>query len=167
MPVSFNFNTEGIGSSARAMNQSRTVALAELNRFLREVGKTYQPALKSETPRRTGKLVRSTGIRIKGRAEDQRLEVRQSAKSPNGSLYGRFVRQGTRPHEIRPVRANALRWEDGSGVHFAKKVNHPGTKPNPYHKRALDRVQGAITLMAERSGQRVTARLNDIGRSPV
>ena len=54
-----------------------------------------------------------------------------------------YVHGGTRPHEIRPVRAQALRFRVG-GMYgkyvFAKRVWHPGTKPNPFVKRTVDRL---------------------------
>ncbi|HSY22318.1 MAG TPA: hypothetical protein VK841_09400 [Polyangiaceae bacterium] len=47
--------------------------------------------------------------------------------------YAAYVENGTRPHVIEAKRAQALRWEDsGGGVHFAKRVNHPGTTPRPF-----------------------------------
>ena len=59
------------------------------------------------------------------------------------SPYAVFVHQGTRPHEILPVRAQALRFRVG-GLHgpfiFAKRVWHPGTKPNPFVKRTVDKL---------------------------
>lgn len=46
--------------------------------------------------------------------------------------YAVFHHEGTRPHVIRPVRAKALRFTVGRVVVFAKKVNHPGTRPNRF-----------------------------------
>jgi hypothetical protein len=43
--------------------------------------------------------------------------------------------EGTRAHLIEPKSASVLAWEDGSavgGMRFARRVNHPGTKPNRY-----------------------------------
>jgi hypothetical protein len=49
-----------------------------------------------------------------------------------------FVFNGTRPHEIRPKRSGGvLRFRIGSTVVYARHVNHPGTKPNPFLWRAL------------------------------
>lgn len=45
--------------------------------------------------------------------------------------YAGFVAEGTRPHQIVPVSAKALRFEVGGDVVFAARVNHPGTAPNP------------------------------------
>ncbi len=49
----------------------------------------------------------------------------------------RLVLEGTRPHIIRPRRAKALRFEVGGEVVFARKVRHPGTRPNNFLARAL------------------------------
>lgn len=56
-----------------------------------------------------------------------------------------FLEFGTRPHEITPNAAKALRWAAspsgarltgtprvGAAVVFAKRVHHPGTKPYPF-----------------------------------
>lgn len=48
-----------------------------------------------------------------------------------------FVVSGTRPHVIRPVRAQALRFTVGGRVVYAKIVHHPGTRPNDFLTRAL------------------------------
>jgi hypothetical protein len=48
-----------------------------------------------------------------------------------------FVIDGTKPHQIRPVRARALRFTIGGQVVFARLVNHPGTKPNDFLRPAL------------------------------
>jgi hypothetical protein len=49
-----------------------------------------------------------------------------------------FVAHGTPPHVIRPRRARALRFTASGRVVFATRVNHPGTRPNPFLLRALE-----------------------------
>ncbi len=56
--------------------------------------------------------------------------------------YSAFVELGTRPHEIRPVDARALRWVDASGIHFSRRVWHPGTRPQPFLRPALTAARG-------------------------
>jgi hypothetical protein len=49
----------------------------------------------------------------------------------------RWLREGTRPHTIVPLRARALHFWDRDGLEvFAKSVNHPGTRPNPWEEEA-------------------------------
>lgn len=54
--------------------------------------------------------------------------------------YAKFVHDGTRPHIIRPRRAQALRFTVGSQVVYARVVRHPGTRARPFLDRALREV---------------------------
>lgn len=55
-----------------------------------------------------------------------------------GVPYARYVVDGTVPHLIEPRAAKALHWVDRSGDHFARLVHHPGTRPNPFARRAME-----------------------------
>lgn len=57
-----------------------------------------------------------------------------------GVSYGKHVICGTRPHEITPQAAQALAFDAGDGLAFARRVQHPGTKPNDFRQAALDNV---------------------------
>lgn len=48
--------------------------------------------------------------------------------------YAYFLHEGTPPHEIRPRRAQALRFysQAAGGFVFARVVQHPGTRPLRY-----------------------------------
>lgn len=54
--------------------------------------------------------------------------------------YARFVNDGTRPHVIRPRRAQVLRFQAGGRTVYARVVNHPGTRAQPFLDRALREV---------------------------
>jgi HK97 gp10 family phage protein len=86
-------------------------------------------------PWKTGKLARSIVTKIKeGEAKLQTL-----------APYAKFVVKGTRPHEIRPVSANVLVFKATSGdLVFTKLVRHPGTKPNPFLQRAVEKAREQI-----------------------
>ena len=53
-----------------------------------------------------------------------------------GTTYASDVEFGTKPHEIRPVKAKALHFTAGDGEVFAKMVWHPGTNAQPYMRPA-------------------------------
>ena len=53
--------------------------------------------------------------------------------------YAEFVEHGTAPHVIRPTNAKALRFQTSSGVVFATKVNHPGTRAKPFMHPAYEK----------------------------
>lgn len=84
---------------------------------------------------RTGRL-RETG----------RMESGHGAFGPfRDVVFGREGRtsylgyelEGTPPHVIRPRRRKALRFVVGGHVIYARHVNHPGTRANPFLTRAL------------------------------
>ena len=52
--------------------------------------------------------------------------------------YAAFVHWGTRPHVIEPRKKKALRWVGGGGFRFAKSVNHPGYKGDPWLVKAAE-----------------------------
>lgn len=61
-----------------------------------------------------------------------------------GTGYAKFVDEGTRPHEIVARRAGMLRWEDEGGVHFARKVQHPGTKATAFFGKAYLKAEAVL-----------------------
>lgn len=60
-----------------------------------------------------------------------------SGKLTVESSYGVFVHEGTAPHTIRPSNKKALA-NTRMGKMFGKKVEHPGTKANPFLARAVE-----------------------------
>lgn len=60
-----------------------------------------------------------------------------------GANYGIYVHEGTRPHQIRAVRAKVLA-NKRTGDVFGRVVNHPGTKANPFLERAVEKVEKDI-----------------------
>jgi hypothetical protein len=56
----------------------------------------------------------------------------QVTVGPYGVGYNEYVVQGTKPHDIKPKKGKYLVFQINGRKVFAKKVHHPGTKPNPY-----------------------------------
>jgi hypothetical protein len=102
--------------------------------FASTLGPEISVAAKAYAPKRTGDLAKSIEFHLTGHS----LVV--AAHAP----YAAWVELGTRPHVILPKNAQALRWygSDGGAV-FARRVNHPGTRPEPYLRPALFTVRGA------------------------
>lgn len=155
------FDVKGMDELNQRVSQAGTVAKVSLNDGLREIGRVIVPIkgsgpLVDATPKITGKLRRSTIFQILGGPGSQVLEVRQGARTPKGFPYGFWVREGTKPHIIRAKNAKALRFEIGGQVIFATEVKHPGTKPNPYHKRVFARLRPRIQAIVSRMGRKVT-----------
>jgi hypothetical protein len=71
--------------------------------------------------------------------------------------YARYVVEGTGPHIIRPRKSGGvLAWSQGGQRRFARYVNHPGTKPNPFPERAI---RPLMPQIRERFQQVVAAQL--------
>lgn len=58
--------------------------------------------------------------------------------------YSADIEYGTNAHEIKPVNAQALHFKQNGKDVFYKKVNHPGTQPNPIMRMAARTVQKEI-----------------------
>lgn len=58
--------------------------------------------------------------------------------------YAVFVHQGTKAHDITPRHKSVLRWADGAGFNFAKRVKHPGTRPDQFLYQAADEMESKI-----------------------
>jgi hypothetical protein len=51
--------------------------------------------------------------------------------------YWRYVEFGTPPHIIEAVNKKSLHWKKDGQDFFAKKVNHPGCRPQPFVRPSL------------------------------
>lgn len=84
-------------------------------------------------PWKTGKLARSI---VKEIDEDGEASIKALAP------HAVYVIKGTTPHEIRPVNASVLAFKAAGGdMIFTKLVRHPGTKPNQFLQRAVDKAR--------------------------
>ncbi len=169
MATEFQFEYEGMEELTRRLNTGDTVLRITLNEGLRAIGRLFVPAkgtgpLADETPKRKGKLARSTYFTIGGSPEVQELDILQPARSEEGDFYGLYVREGTAPHIIKPKRAKALRWTEPDGeVVFRRLVHHPGTTANKYHVRVLMAHVPDVQRIVNEMGAKVTAYLSGKG----
>lgn len=171
MPTEFTFEFQGLQELQGRMNRAASTEVKiVLNDGLREVGRVFVPAkgtgpMADATPQRSGRLARSTFFELTGSGtEDQSLVILQPAKTPavyGGHFYGAFVRGGTPPHKIRARIKQFLHWTGPGGEDvFRKEVNHPGTRPNPYHIRTLEAYAGEVQAVVDRMGARVIGLLS-------
>lgn len=109
---------------------------------------------------RTGNLYSSIRYQLDEVTTLGAIATMSAGLEPKAS-YASFVEGGTRAHTITVRRADALRWEDNDGVHFARSVHHPGTRPYPFMgpaylkaERVLEReINAAIALAGEMFGR--------------
>jgi hypothetical protein len=140
MPDEVNIEVHGARQIADRLASFRSATV------FTEVSDTVRPALvtalKLAAPKKTGKLA----DRI--RAERHTSLVGQASVDmvfTTDVPYARYVVEGTRPHQIVPVNAQALRWYDQEGDPvFAKAVQHPGYKGNPFPRRVWESMRTAV-----------------------
>lgn len=92
-----------------------------LESFKQGIANDLRNALLDSVPVDTGRLKGSIKVQIK----DDEIVIEMND-------YGLYVEYGTPPHIIRPKNKNSLKWKSGDKTYFAKVVQHPGTRPNPF-----------------------------------
>lgn len=127
--------------------------------MMRKIGRTVIFYERLEAPERTGKFKKSLIYRTAQSGATITL------KTFSAQPLGKWIIGGTRPHIIRAKRVKFLRFfwpkgPNGPGVYFFRSVNHPGTKPNPYHERAWRRAQPEAVVELRKLGGRFVADLS-------
>lgn len=92
----------------------------------------------------------------------QNIKVHQLTKTKavirSAAPYSLFVEEGTKPHLIRIKDKRALA-DKREGIIFGTQVHHPGTQPNPYMKRALEKSTPNITVFFKQAISAIFNRL--------
>ena len=150
--------------SKRVHEAGDTVARISINEGFRKLGRLIVPAsgtgpLAAATPKRTGKLARTTVFQIIGGPMNQVLEIRQAARSVLGVFYGFIVREGRGP--VFAIRAKALHFFIGDQEFFRKSVGP--AKPNPYHRRVFAQLKPQIQRIVNDMGKRIFAHISGQG----
>lgn len=131
----------------------------EFRPLVRALGSKYVEFAREEAPRRSGRF--SESISFQEFSDGGSFGFYGLSAKP----IGHFIILGTKPHKIAPRRANALYFfwtkigmytvvPKGGGfkTHMAGGklwigkgfVQHPGTKPNPFPARALERLKADV-----------------------
>jgi hypothetical protein len=109
-------------------------------------------ALKAEAPARSGRLRASIVTKATGPGAIGFFSV----------AYSALVVRGTRPHLILARTRRALFWA-GAG-HPVRRVNHPGTRPNPFPQRAVAQAVPALRIMLIGEGRQIIQRIAGAAR---
>jgi len=158
MTIKIQIYTEGLKEIAARYGEVKNTGIVKIvrGRFQRMM-QDLRDTARQEVPG-SGGLSKYVIYRTYMQPQGIRGEIQ--VKSPPSGRYPSkiwdYLLDGTRPHEIRAVRANALRfyWPKVGKVVFFKRVWHPGTKPSKFHEVALARfgkmrIANAALQMAE------------------
>ena len=144
--IGLRVNVKGLPElEARLTRMDERLRYAPRN-VIDQVGRAWLEAMKADAPRRSGRMADSLQFVLGAR------QATFSTGSFEGVDYTPFVIDGTRPHVILPRRARHLRFVIGGRVIFARRVRHPGTRPNPFPQRALERIFGRVEEILQRTG---------------
>jgi len=130
-----------------------------LNRASKESGVTTQQVLiqasnqilaemEAKVPVKTGNLRTSLGVKV----ESSRVIIGPDERQ---APYGGYVEFGTGPHVIRPKSKKVPSFVVNGKRVFATKVNHPGTKAQPYVRPAFDAWVDSLGTMAAEANVKV------------
>lgn len=120
-------STAGIDEARRAMLRVANLPGVALARTAESVEEFVEGQAAKHSKK--GALVASIYLRRVGES----YEIGHDAQRAPHAL---FVHWGTRPHKIEPKNKKALRWAGGGVFFFAKRINHPGNKADPWMVRA-------------------------------
>ncbi len=116
-----------------------------ISRALDVGGSRIVSRARATAPRRTGVLANANEFRVVKTARGHLLRIQNTAP------HAKFVEEGTKPHEITPKNAQALRFEIGGLTVFAKRVMHPGTRPTFFLRSSVQSSQATITVALQRA----------------
>lgn len=120
---------------------TQQVLIAASNQILAE--------MESRVPVDTGKLRTSLSITV----DPDKVTI-----GPNENIapYGGYVEFGTKAHEIRPKNpGGVLVFKMNGTTVYTKKVNHPGTRAQPYVRPAFEAWVDSLGTMAAEANIKV------------
>lgn len=122
-----------------------------LRSALRAGANEFKNEAKANVPVSSGKLRRSLRVSTKSKGGRVTASLKAGGKMASHAMLVEF---GTKPHKIAPKNAEALL----VGGQVVGEVDHPGARPHPYLRPALDSKQGqAIAAVAAQVRKRLTA----------
>jgi HK97 gp10 family phage protein len=138
-----------ISQLAQALNETAKMSGFTTQQVLIQSANHILAEMEARVPVKTGKLRGSLGIRV---------HTDSVIIGPNENIapYAGYVEFGTKPHEIRPkTRGGVLVFYINGKKIVTRKVNHPGTQPQPYVRPAFEAWVDSLGTMAAEANIKV------------
>lgn len=138
-----------ISKLADALHQAAATSDVTTHQVLVQSANQILAEMESRVPVKTGRLRGSLGIVV----GTDRVTI-----GPNESIapYAGYVEFGTKPHDIKPKPGNKyLVFQVNGKTIYARKVHHPGTKPQPYVAPAFMAWVDSLGTMAAEANVKV------------
>jgi hypothetical protein len=140
--MSWSIETRGVREVQQALQKASGPTLRKtLQKGTNAAGKFLEPKMRTEAPRRTGRLRRSIKASV---AKRQKPAAIVKAR-PKIAHYRGFVIQGTKPHRIRFPDQRAAGVPKSMG-----NIQHPGARANNFVERVGERYDDEAVRIAER-----------------
>lgn len=139
---------DDIDKTTQMLRKKAEGAPEQAQKIMLAVAEGLQRDIQERAPKKTGAMAASIKVEF---SDPMTVKV-------TGSAVAGYQEFGTRPHVILPKNKPYLvfKTKDGRFVR-TKKVNHPGTKPQPFIRPAVNEVMGELGDKLGRMG----AALND------
>lgn len=130
-----------ISKLSRALRESGRMADSTTQDVLVQAANYILSEMEARVPVDTGNLRESLGIKV----EMDRVII---GPDPTKAPYAIYVEMGTKPHEIRAKNGGALAFQMNGHTVIVRKVNHPGTKAQPFIEPAFEAWADSLGPMA-------------------
>lgn len=132
--MAYEIKIENLNELQAVFKKAPEATDRELQKATKDAGKLILATEKTEVPIKTGQLRRSIT-----------LDYRPISVSVYPTVkYALTVHEGAKPHVIIPIRKQVLAFRKNGRVVFAKRVNHPGNKPNKFVERTVDKTESPV-----------------------
>ncbi len=146
----YKITINGLDKLNKAFKEAPKIVYNGLANGIRISVNMIRPMMVRNAPVKTSKLRQN----IYATATGLRGEV---GPNLNVTPYALFVHEGTRAHEIRPVKKQALFWK--GALHPVKLVHHPGTKANPFVERTAEEMNEPISNVFKNITEKIVNQL--------
>ena len=150
--MSIDIDASDLVAAADQLDRDVKVALVEAVKDASEAG-AHEAMLRA--PRRTGNLAREIYAQHAAAVSGEAVVGSITAEAD----YAAAVAEGTKPHTIE-ARGGALCFSAGGAVLFRKRVQHPGTRPNPFMKGGEARAASELNSSLESGVENAAAKFN-------
>lgn len=130
----YEIKIQNLDELREAFKKSPEVVGKELEKATKGAGKHILATEKAEVPIKTGTLRRSITMDYRPIS----VAIYPTVK------YALPVHEGSGAHVIFPKTKKVLRFRVGGKWVFARKVNHPGTKANPFVERTVAKADRGV-----------------------
>lgn len=133
----YEIKIENLNELRAAFKKAPDIADKELQQATKEAGKLILATEKEEAPVKTGQLRRSITLDYKPISVSIYPTVN----------YALPIHEGSKPHIITPKNKSVLAFKKDGKMIFARKVNHPGNKPNKFVERTVNKTESKVNSL--------------------